>query len=198
MATVDGQPQLSYGSRLRPRRVNLSPRGHSSVGRVACFASDLAPRARGSPDLGGPLVTSGLVFVAASMARRIRAFDLFSSSTPSDSLEPRTLRMCPPAGAGAAAAMEQRRGPACPGGRDGEVGRRRSSRALPMSHRRPLGFSRQEVTAVRSSGFTTSPPTSLRPPSRPALHFRGTRPHGDGSRTPDRRSARVRGPFRSP
>jgi len=35
-----------------------------------------SPREWGSPNLGGPLVTGGLVFIAASMDRRFRAFDL--------------------------------------------------------------------------------------------------------------------------
>jgi len=34
------------------------------------------PRAWGSPNLGGPLVTGGLVFIAATLDRRIRAFEL--------------------------------------------------------------------------------------------------------------------------
>jgi len=36
------------------------------------------PRSWGSANLGGPLVTGGLVFIAATMDRRIRAFDLRS------------------------------------------------------------------------------------------------------------------------
>jgi quinoprotein glucose dehydrogenase len=34
------------------------------------------PRRWGSPNLGGPLVTGGLVFIGATMDRRLRAFDL--------------------------------------------------------------------------------------------------------------------------
>jgi len=34
------------------------------------------PKGWGSPNLGGPLITGGLVFIGASMDRRLRAFDL--------------------------------------------------------------------------------------------------------------------------
>jgi len=36
------------------------------------------PRPWGSPNLGGPVVTGGLAFIAATMDRRIRAFDILT------------------------------------------------------------------------------------------------------------------------
>lgn len=46
------------------------------LGTIQDLAGIPTPDAWGSPNLGGPLVTGGLVFIGASMDRRIRAFDL--------------------------------------------------------------------------------------------------------------------------
>lgn len=48
------------------------------LGTIQDIAGIPTPGAWGSPNLGGPLVTGGLVFIGASMDRRIRAFDLRS------------------------------------------------------------------------------------------------------------------------
>lgn len=46
------------------------------LGTIQDIAGIPTPGSWGSPNLGGPLVTGGLVFIGASMDRRIRAFDL--------------------------------------------------------------------------------------------------------------------------
>ena len=46
------------------------------LGTVRDLSRVPSPASWGSPNLGGPLVTGGLVFIAATMDRRIRAFDL--------------------------------------------------------------------------------------------------------------------------
>lgn len=46
------------------------------LGRVTDLAKVPTPMRWGSPNLGGPLVAGGLVFIAATMDRRLRAFDL--------------------------------------------------------------------------------------------------------------------------
>jgi quinoprotein glucose dehydrogenase len=46
------------------------------LGRLTDLTKVPTPLAWGSPNLGGPLVTGGLVFIAATMDRRLRAFDL--------------------------------------------------------------------------------------------------------------------------
>ena len=46
------------------------------LGTVRDLSRVPAPGAWGSPNLGGPLVTGGLVFMGATMDRRFRAFDL--------------------------------------------------------------------------------------------------------------------------
>jgi quinoprotein glucose dehydrogenase len=46
------------------------------LGTVSDKSKIPAPRHWGSPNLGGPLVTGGLVFIAATMDRRLRAFDV--------------------------------------------------------------------------------------------------------------------------
>ena len=48
------------------------------LGRLTDVTRVPTPMRWGSPNLGGPLVTGGLVFIAATMDRRIRAFDLSS------------------------------------------------------------------------------------------------------------------------
>lgn len=46
------------------------------LGMVSDLAKVPTPEAWGSPNLGGPLITGGLVFIGATMDRRFRAFDL--------------------------------------------------------------------------------------------------------------------------
>lgn len=46
------------------------------LGSVSDLSKLPSPRSWGSPNLGGPLVTGGLAFIAATMDRRFRAFDL--------------------------------------------------------------------------------------------------------------------------
>jgi quinoprotein glucose dehydrogenase len=46
------------------------------LGSISDITRVPAPRRWGSPNLGGPLVTGGLVFIAATMDRRLRAVDL--------------------------------------------------------------------------------------------------------------------------
>ncbi len=51
-------------------------RWETPLGTVRDITRFPTPMAWGSPNLGGPLVTGGLVFIAASMDRRFRAFEL--------------------------------------------------------------------------------------------------------------------------
>jgi quinoprotein glucose dehydrogenase len=46
------------------------------LGRMTDLTKVPTPMRWGSPNLGGPLVTGGLIFIAATMDRRLRAFDL--------------------------------------------------------------------------------------------------------------------------
>jgi quinoprotein glucose dehydrogenase len=46
------------------------------LGRMTDLTTVPTPMRWGSPNMGGPLVTGGLVFMAATMDRRLRAFDL--------------------------------------------------------------------------------------------------------------------------
>ena len=46
------------------------------LGQMMDLAKVPTPRAWGSANMGGPLVTGGLVFIAATMDRRMRAFEL--------------------------------------------------------------------------------------------------------------------------
>jgi quinoprotein glucose dehydrogenase len=46
------------------------------LGTLRDIAKVPTPASWGSPNLGGPLVTGGLVIIGASMDRRLRAFDL--------------------------------------------------------------------------------------------------------------------------
>jgi quinoprotein glucose dehydrogenase len=48
------------------------------LGRLTDLVKVPTPMKWGSPNMGGPLVTGGLVFIAAAMDRRLRAFDLSS------------------------------------------------------------------------------------------------------------------------
>jgi quinoprotein glucose dehydrogenase len=48
------------------------------LGTIADITHVPTPARWGSPNLGGPLVTGELVFIAATMDRRLRAFDLAS------------------------------------------------------------------------------------------------------------------------
>jgi quinoprotein glucose dehydrogenase len=50
------------------------------LGQMTDLTGVPTPRAWGSANLGGPLVSGGLVFIAAAMDRRIRAFDLASGA----------------------------------------------------------------------------------------------------------------------
>ena len=66
----------------RARRRSTSTTGRDALGRAArhpaCSAGRRADRApRGSPNLGGPIVTAGgLVFIGATLDRAFRAFDV--------------------------------------------------------------------------------------------------------------------------
>jgi quinoprotein glucose dehydrogenase len=48
------------------------------LGRLTDLTKVPTPMRWGSPNLGGPLVTGGVVFIGATMDRRLRAFDLRS------------------------------------------------------------------------------------------------------------------------
>ncbi|HUF75778.1 MAG TPA: pyrroloquinoline quinone-dependent dehydrogenase [Longimicrobiales bacterium] len=50
------------------------------LGRLSDITGVPTPMRWGSPNLGGPLVTGGLVFIGATMDRRLRAFDLSSGA----------------------------------------------------------------------------------------------------------------------
>ena len=71
--------------------IDLATGAHKWEVPLGSFAPDAPPPARswGSPNLGGPIVTAGgLVFIAATLDQRIRAFDietgreLWSASLP--------------------------------------------------------------------------------------------------------------------
>ena len=54
-----------------------------------------APKRWGSPNLGGPLVTGGLVFIGAGMDRRLRAFNLTTGETAWTAKLPASLQSTP-------------------------------------------------------------------------------------------------------
>ena len=54
-----------------------------------------APKRWGSPNLGGPLVTGGLIFIGASMDRRLRAYDLENGDLVWSAKLPASLQSSP-------------------------------------------------------------------------------------------------------
>ena len=51
------------------------------LGKMTDITKVPSPGRWGSPNLGGPLITGGLVFIGATMDRRFRAFDLATGET---------------------------------------------------------------------------------------------------------------------
>ena len=65
------------------------------LGTIQDISKVPAPKAWGSPNLGGPLITGGLIFIGASMDRRIRAFDLANGDVLWSDRLPASLQSAP-------------------------------------------------------------------------------------------------------